>query len=52
MSELVCYCFGYTREDIKRDVLTHGGRSTILETIMANKKAGICRCKETNPEGR
>jgi len=52
MKELICYCFGYTREDILEDMSMHLGRSTILERIMAEKKAGRCRCKETNPKGR
>ncbi len=50
--KLICYCFGYTKEDIVNDMRAHLGRSTILERIMAEKKAGNCRCKETNPKGR
>ncbi len=30
MSELICYCFGYTDEAIRRDVVEHGVHSTIL----------------------
>ncbi len=51
MDEIICYCFGYTRHDILNDLANHG-RSTIMERIMAEKKAGKCRCKETNPQGR
>ncbi len=49
--ELICYCFGFSEEDIKIDVRKNQ-RSTIMEKIMAEKKAGACRCKETNPAGR
>lgn len=51
MNELVCYCFGYTVEDIRRDVKEHG-RSTIMERIAAEKGKGGCNCAETNPAGR
>jgi hypothetical protein len=47
----ICYCFNYTDGDIRRDVLAHG-RSTIMERILAEKKAGACRCAVTNPKGR
>ncbi len=47
----ICYCFGYTETDIREDVRRHG-RSTILERIGAEKKAGTCRCAEKNPKGR
>jgi hypothetical protein len=49
--ELICFCFHHTAEDIVRDVLTHG-RSTILEKIMAAKKADGCQCATKNPKGR
>ena len=48
--ELVCYCFEYTRNDIEKDYLQNG-RSTILEKIVAEKKAGGCHCAENNPKG-
>lgn len=51
MAEKICYCFGYTDEDIERDVREHG-RSLILERIMSEKRDGGCRCSETNPKGR
>ena len=50
MSRLICYCFGYTEEDLCHDVLRHG-RSLIMERILAEKKEGHCRCAETNPTG-
>lgn len=52
MQEMICYCFSYTEQDIVDDVIQHGGRSTIMERIAGEKKAGQCRCKETNPKGR
>lgn len=51
MSELVCYCFGFTVTDIEHDILKNG-RSTIMERIMDEKKAGGCQCKEMNPKSR
>ncbi|MEK6202336.1 MAG: hypothetical protein N2A40_07960 [Desulfobulbaceae bacterium] len=50
MSSLICYCFGYTEEDLRQDVLRHG-QSLILKRIVAAKKDGQCRCAETNPAG-
>ena len=50
-NELVCYCFGYSRLEIREDAVTHG-RSTIMERIMAESKAGTCRCAARNPKGR
>lgn len=49
--KLVCYCFGYTAEDIIADMKKHG-RSKIMEMIVAEKKAGSCRCSSLNPKGR
>jgi len=51
ISETVCYCFGYTTEDIQNDLLQHG-RSTILERIQTEKKANGCNCAANNPKGR
>jgi hypothetical protein len=50
-SELVCYCFEYTAEDIRRDYQTHG-HSTILDRIKAEKQLGNCQCGAKNPKGR
>jgi hypothetical protein len=50
MSDLICYCFGYTRKDIKND-FTNNGRSLIMEKIMAEKKLGTCQCATKNPKG-
>lgn len=51
MSELICYCFNHTARDIEQDITVHG-KSTIMENIMAEKKAGGCQCKTKNPKGR
>jgi hypothetical protein len=50
MHEIICYCFGYTRADIARD-LRENGRSTILERIAAAKRLGTCQCATKNPKG-
>ena len=49
--ELVCYCFGYSRQDILEDAAGYG-RSTIVDRIMAASRAGICNCAASNPQGR
>ncbi|MBU2538416.1 MAG: hypothetical protein KKH22_08245 [Proteobacteria bacterium] len=51
MSRQICYCFGYTEEDIEQDIFRHG-RSLIMERIVSEKKGGQCRCAEKNPTGR
>jgi hypothetical protein len=51
MGELICYCFKYNASDIERDVVENG-KSTIMERILAEKKAGGCRCVVENPKGR
>ena len=50
-AELICYCFKYTARDIEEDARTHG-RSTIMERIMTEKRAGACQCATKNPKGR
>ena len=47
----VCYCFGFTRKDIQREVL-ETGRSTILGRIKKEVKAGNCACEMKNPSGK
>lgn len=49
---LVCFCFGYTEDDIMRDVRENEGASSILEKIISEKKNGTCNCKFNHPEGR
>lgn len=47
----ICFCFGYSADDIRADLLVQG-HSTILERILAEKKQGGCHCAEKNPKGR
>ena len=49
--ELVCYCFGYTVNDIEQDFIKNK-RSLIIEKIAAEKKTGGCDCINKNPKGR
>ena len=51
MSEMICYCFGFTAEDIERDYQKNGS-STIMEKIRTEKKFGNCQCALENPKGR
>jgi hypothetical protein len=51
MTDYVCYCFEYTRQDIDED-LKQNGRSLIMEKIQREKKFGNCRCAEKSPKGR
>jgi len=51
MAKQVCFCFGYTDEDIREDVSNNNGQSTILKHIAAEKKAGNCLCAIKNPKG-
>lgn len=48
---LVCYCFGYTIENI-RDEIRETGRSTVEKEISDKIQAGLCHCEDANPEGR
>lgn len=50
-TDLVCFCFQYTKEQIEKDYMDHG-RSTILDRIAHEKKTGGCNCAEKNPKGR
>jgi len=51
LDDLICYCFGYTVNDIEQDFIKTG-RSLIIEKIAAEKKAGGCDCANKNPKGR
>ena len=51
-TDLICFCFGYSEEDIVRDVRENKGNSLILERILSEKKKGACNCKNNHPEGR
>jgi hypothetical protein len=47
----VCYCFGFTAEQLVQDVIAEG-RSTIRAYIESQVRTGKCRCELTNPAGR
>ena len=49
--DLVCFCFGYTKNDIEQDYIKNG-QSAILSKIASEKKAGGCDCTNINPKGR
>lgn len=51
MDEMICYCHNYTASDLEKNVIEHG-RSTIMEQIILESKAGNCNCKKNNPKGR
>jgi hypothetical protein len=46
----VCYCFGWTPQKIRAEIAATG-RSTAIEQIKAQVKAGNCFCEVTNPQG-
>lgn len=46
----LCYCFGYTQEDIHRD--TGASKSAAIpEKIKAEVQGGFCACEVKNPSG-
>jgi hypothetical protein len=47
----LCYCFGYSEEDIRRD-LESTGATEIPDRIKAETQAGFCACEVKNPSGR
>ena len=52
MEHMICFCYRYTEVDIVADIMSNPGRSSILEKIIAAKKAGDCLCSEKHPESR
>ncbi len=46
----LCYCFGYTREDIRRDIEANKS-AAIPEKIKAEVQGGFCACEVKNPSG-
>jgi copper chaperone CopZ len=51
LDDIVCYCFGYSVNDIEQDFI-YNGQSLIMEKIAAEKKAGGCDCVNKNPKDR
>jgi hypothetical protein len=50
-SDLICYCFEHT-EAVLIEEVERSGRSTALESIESQLKAGNCACEIRNPDGR
>src|SRR5581483_3379784 len=46
----LCYCFGYTRENVRSDIEEHGA-TEIPERIKAEVQGGFCACEVKNPSG-
>lgn len=46
----ICYCFGITVADIRREITTRG-KTSIPSMITAEVKAGHCACEVKNPQG-
>jgi hypothetical protein len=51
LSDLICYCFNYSAEDIEQDYLKNGN-SSIIGKIQLEKKFGNCQCEKKNPKSR
>lgn len=46
----LCYCFEYTRADVRRD-LEELGKTEIPTRIKSEVQAGFCACEVKNPSG-
>ena len=46
----VCYCFGWTPQQIRAEIEAVG-KSATIDQIKAQVKAGNCYCEVTNPQG-
>ena len=46
----VCYCFGFTRGDVRRDLAARG-KSDIPQRIRQGVAEGRCACERENPQG-
>jgi len=47
----VCYCFGFTRQDIRAEI-RQTGQSTVAQRVRAEVQAGNCACEVKNPSGK
>ncbi len=50
--KLICHCFGYSEEDIVKDIIDNAGISSILKRMPSEKKKGACNCKHNHPKGK
>jgi CopZ-like zinc binding protein len=46
----LCYCFGYSRADVRREMEEHG-RTEVLQRVKAEVEGGFCACEVKNPSG-
>jgi hypothetical protein len=46
----LCYCFGWDRKRIQQEI-RQTGKSTAVESITKEVKAGACFCERSNPQG-
>lgn len=46
----VCYCFGWTPKTIRAEIEATG-KTTVVDQIKTQVKAGNCYCEVTNPQG-
>ena len=46
----ICYCFGWTLQRMRAEIAATG-KSTAIDQIKAQVKAGNCYCEVTNPQG-
>lgn len=51
MNDLVCFCFGFTTDDIINDYIENG-KSLIMKKIIDEKTFGRCQCAVKNPKGK
>ncbi|XPV76131.1 MAG: hypothetical protein ACNI27_16220 [Desulfovibrio sp.] len=50
-NDKICFCFGYSQEDIEADFLKNNA-SLIMQSIVSAKQNGQCECAQKNPSGR
>ena len=51
-SKTICYCFGYTENDIVNDLKHNDGKSVIFDIITKAKRNNQCQCDINHPEKR
>jgi len=50
--KLICYCHGYTEDDIIADMQRNNGESLIMRQIIEDRKNNACQCDVKHPEKR
>ena len=51
VEDVICYCFGYSTQDIEDDY-NENGSSALMLKIQREKASGNCECAIKNPKGR